>query len=101
LLRYGGLAGEIPWVEFAVPLRAAGARVLASEGVEARLARYLLADSPTAAATAMTLLEYYEPCSLDIAVALIAGQGVVAVQVFDAVADAWERYRHVRHLAWD
>ncbi len=72
-----------------------------AELYDARLARTILGGGANAPAAAMMLLEYCEPSTLDAAVALIAGHGTVAQDAFDCVADAWETYRHVRHLSWD
>lgn len=71
------------------------------ERYDARLARAIAEGGANAPAAAMTLLEYCEPSTLDAAVALIAGHGTVGPDAFDCVADAWETYRHVRHLSWD
>ncbi len=71
------------------------------ERYDARLARAILEGGSNAPGAAMTLLEYCEPATLDAAVALIGDQGVVTDIAFDCVADAWETYRHVRHLSWD
>lgn len=84
-----------------MPMRAARARAATSQIYAARLARCILEGEPSAAAAAMTLLEYLDPPALGVAVALIADQGEVTPDVFDCVADAWEIYRHFKHLAWD
>jgi hypothetical protein len=47
------------------------------------------------------LMESCEPETFEGAVALLAGQGTVTVDAFDRVADAWETYRHLRHVSWD
>jgi len=82
-------------------LRAARATSAVCERYDARLARAILEGGSNAPAAARTLLEYREPATLDAAVALIADQGTVTEDAFDCVADAWETYRHVRHLGWD
>ena len=72
-----------------------------SERYDARLARSILEGGSSASAAAMTLLEYRDPSTLDAAVTLVADQGTVTEDAFDCVADAWETYRHVKHLCWD
>jgi hypothetical protein len=47
----------------------------------------------------MTLLEHADPPTLT--AALIADVGAVTQHAFNCVADAWETYRHVKHLSWD
>jgi hypothetical protein len=84
-----------------MPLRAARARVIVSERYETRLARAILEGGSNASTAAMTLLEYRDPATLDAAVALVADQGAVTEDAFNCVADAWETYRHLKHLAWD
>jgi hypothetical protein len=75
--------------------------VAVSESYEARLARSVLARGPDAPAAAMTLLEHADPPTLTAAVALIADVGTVTQHAFNCVADAWDTYRHVKHLSWD
>ncbi|MFI4978089.1 MAG: hypothetical protein ACHQC8_05375 [Solirubrobacterales bacterium] len=84
-------------------LRAARARVVVSERYETRLARAILEGGSNASTAAMTLLEYRDPATLDASLALVADQGAVTEDAFNcvAVADAWETYRHLKHLAWD
>jgi hypothetical protein len=72
-----------------------------SERYDVRLARTILDGGSNASTAAMTLLEYREPATLDAAVALIADQGTVTGDAFDCIADAWETYRHLKHLTWD
>jgi hypothetical protein len=84
-----------------MPLREAKARPAVSERYDARLAREVLAGCSSAPLAAMTLLEYSDPATLDAAIALVAGEGRVTEDAFDCVADAWETYRHLKHLCWD
>ncbi len=85
----------------AMPSRASGAAIPCSERYEARLARCVLAGGPDAVAAAMALLEHGDPPTLDAAVALLTTAGGITEDAFDRLADAWETYRHVRHLSWD
>jgi hypothetical protein len=84
-----------------VPLRTSWSSVPLSESYEARLARIILRGGAAASPAAMALLEHRDPPTLDAAVALVAGQGPVTIAAFDFLADAWESYRHLRHLTWD
>jgi len=82
-------------------LRAARAMGAVSEHYDARLARSILEGGSNAPAAAMTLLEYRDPSTLDAAVALVADHGTMTEGAFNCVADAWETYRHLKHLTWD
>jgi hypothetical protein len=73
----------------------------AAELYDARLARAILQGGGRAPAAAATLLDYCEPSTLDAAIRLISRHGTVSQDAFDCVADAWETYRHMRHLSWD
>jgi hypothetical protein len=84
-----------------MPLRAAEAPAIVSERYDARLARIILADGSSASQAAMTLLEYRDPATLDAAVGIVSEEGTVTEDAFDCVADAWETYRHLKHLCWD
>ncbi len=83
-----------------MPLRAA-VKVAVSERYDARLARSILDGGTAAPTAAMTLLEYADPPTFTAAVALLADFGTVTQDAFHCVADAWETYRHVKHLSWD
>ncbi len=82
-------------------LTAARAMTAVSERYDARLARSILEGGSNASTAAMTLLEYRDPATLDAAVALVADQGTVTEDAFSCIADAWETYRHLKHLCWD
>ncbi len=84
-----------------MPLRAAVAPPIVSERYDARLARLILAGGSSAPQAAMNLLENRDPATLDAAVGLVADEGSLTEGAFDCVADAWETYRHLRHLCWD
>jgi hypothetical protein len=75
--------------------------VLAPASYEARLAQLVLLGTPDGSLAAMTLLERCEPQTIGAAIALVAGQGRLTVDAFDRLADAWETYRHLKHLGWD
>lgn len=68
---------------------------------EVQLARAVVTGQPNAYQAATTLLELCDPASLDRAVGLIADRGAVTVEAFDRLADAWERFRHVKDLSVD
>jgi hypothetical protein len=84
-----------------VPLRTPWSSVLTSASYEARLARIILEGGSEARAAAMTLLEHSDPPTLNAAVALVADRGTLTSDAFDLLADAWESYRHLKHLSWD
>ncbi len=84
-----------------MPLREARVTVVVPASYEARLAQSVLAGALGAERAAMTLLERCEPQTVDGAVALVVGQGGLTVDAFDRIADAWETYRHLKHLSWD
>lgn|GEM_PF-2366249 len=84
-----------------MPLRTAPARGVVPERYEARLARAIIDGASNAPAAAMTLFEHCEPATRDAAIALIADYGTVTAGASDCLVDAWETYRHVRHLSWD
>ena len=67
----------------------------------ARLARTVLDGGPAAAAASIRLLEIADPPTLTAALAVVGRQGDVRPATFDCMADAWERHRHMKHLAWD
>lgn len=54
---------------------------------------------PTCAVPA--LLEREDPSTLERAIALVCPDLRPTGEQFDAIVDAWERHRHVRHAAWD
>lgn len=87
--------------ERAVPLGVQRAQIVVSETYDARLARAVLHAGPEAPSAAMAFLERNDPATLDAAVALIAPYGAIKKGAFDFLADAWETYRHLRHLSWD
>lgn len=82
-------------------LRAAGVRSTLSERYDARLARRILAGGSSAPKDAIALLEYCDPETLDVAVGLVAEEGALTQDVIDCVTEAWETYRHLKHLCWD
>lgn len=49
----------------------------------------------------MEMLERFEPQTIDAAIGLVEAEGVLTVEVFDRIVDAWATYRHVMHLSWD
>lgn len=98
---FGVAPGAVHSSERPIPLRAAEAPAVVSERYDARLARDVLAGGSSAPRAAMTLLEYRDPGTLDTAIALFAEEGAVTGDAFDCVADAWETYRHLKHLCWD
>lgn len=49
----------------------------------------------------LALFECEDPPTLERAVELVCPDLRPSGELFDAVADAWERYRHVREMPWD
>jgi hypothetical protein len=50
---------------------------------------------------ARSLFEADDPATLGQAVWLVCPDLRPSGEVFDAIADAWERYRHIRDVPWD
>jgi hypothetical protein len=53
------------------------------------------------AAAALALFERWDPATLDEAVELVCPDRRPTSEAFDAIADTWARYRHIRQLPWD
>jgi hypothetical protein len=68
---------------------------------EKRLAARVADGEPNAADAALELLERTNPQTLDDAVALVWPDRKVPPERFDAVAQAWDFYRHVRDMPRD
>ncbi|MGC1166891.1 MAG: hypothetical protein WA862_12375 [Solirubrobacterales bacterium] len=50
---------------------------------------------------AITLMERHDPCSWEEALALARGEGPATSGSSDIVAEAWDRYFHMRDMSWD
>lgn len=68
---------------------------------DARLRFRLLDRDDEALSAAMDLLERHDPASLDQALALLADGPPVTPPTFEVLAQAWDRYFHIRNLPWD
>jgi hypothetical protein len=68
---------------------------------EQRLSWRVRVCAEDAATCALTLLERQDPATLGDAVALVCPDGRPTSEAFDTIAEAWERYRHMRDMAWD
>jgi hypothetical protein len=66
-----------------------------------RLAWRVRECAENAVGAALMLFERWDPPTLDHAVELVCIDHRPSSETFDAIADAWERYRHQRHLPWD
>jgi hypothetical protein len=66
-----------------------------------RLAQRVNGGGAGAVEAALELLERSEPATFSEAVRLVSADGMPAGAAFDAIADAWETYRLVRHMPWD
>lgn len=75
--------------------------VFAPRSYDGRLARRVRLAEDNASQAALTLFECRDPQTLAEAVDLVCPDRRPSTDVFDAVADAWERYRHLRDLPWD
>jgi hypothetical protein len=53
------------------------------------------------ARSVLALFEFADPGSLEQAVCLVCPDLNPAGEVFDAIADAWERYRYIKDMPWD
>jgi hypothetical protein len=49
----------------------------------------------------LTLFETQDPATLQQAVRVVCPDLRPTAEMFDAIADAWERYRHIRDMPWD
>ncbi len=67
---------------------------------EERLAQRVLTGQ-RAREAALNLFERTGPQSLDEAIAKVCADRRPAAPAFDAIADAWDTYRHLKHLPWD
>jgi hypothetical protein len=70
-------------------------------GYEQRLARSVRVRAADAARFALELFERSRPATLGEAIALVCSEGRPSGEVFDAIADAWDRYRYLRDMPWD
>lgn len=84
-----------------MPLRLRRRDAAAPQDYETRLAQAIRGGGDRAPVAAMRLLEHLDPPTLQAAAARLAEQQTLNVEVFDRLADAWETYRHIRHLSWD
>lgn len=66
-----------------------------------RLAARVLNGEPDAPEAAMALMERYDPESLLEALSLVDEGRAVSPGSFEIVAEAWDRYRHIRYMPWD
>lgn len=66
-----------------------------------RLAARILNGEPDAPEAAMALMERYDPESLPEALSLIDEGRAISPPSFEIVAEAWDRYVHIRNMPWD
>jgi hypothetical protein len=66
-----------------------------------RLRAAVLAVEPNAVDAALALMERYDPETLREAVLLAGDATSLNAANFDVVAEAWDRYFHMRHMSWD
>jgi hypothetical protein len=53
------------------------------------------------ASSVLARFETEDPLTLEQAVWVICPDLRPTVELFDAIADAWQRYRHVKDMPWD
>jgi hypothetical protein len=66
-----------------------------------RLQARILDGGPDALEAALTLMERHDPRSLRLALRLVADGIAMSPESFEIVAEAWDRYFHIRHQPWD
>jgi hypothetical protein len=66
-----------------------------------RLARRVRVNDDNAPQAALTLFERRGPRTLPEAVSFVCPDLRPTPETFEAIAQAWERYRHLRDLPWD
>lgn len=66
-----------------------------------RLQARVLAGEAGALEAALTLMERHDPRSLRQALALAGDETSLSSASFEVVAEAWDRYFHIRNMPWD
>jgi len=66
-----------------------------------RLRARVRGGEPDAIQAALVLMERHDPGSLKQSLELIQADGEVSRPCFDAVAEAWDHYFHMRGMSWD
>ena len=61
----------------------------------------MLAGEPGALEAALPLMERHDPGTLREALALAGDETSLTAANFEIVAEAWDRYFHMRHMSWD
>lgn len=61
----------------------------------------MLAGEPGALDAALTLMERNDPRTLRQALAVAGDETSLNAASFEVVAEAWDRYFHIRHMSWD
>jgi hypothetical protein len=79
------------------PLAGAVRPAACDELLQARI----LECEPDALETALALMERYDPESLREALWLVDEGRSISPPCFEIVAEAWDRYFHIRNLPWD
>lgn len=79
------------------PLAAEARPIAYDEALQARI----LNCEPEALEAALALMERYDPKSLQQALWLVDEGRSVSPPSFEIVAEAWDRYFHIRSMPWD
>ena len=71
------------------------------ENCDQRLRSTVLAGESGAIDAALTLMERHDPRTLREALRLAGDETSLNAASFEVVAEAWDRYFHMRHMSWD
>lgn len=76
-------------------------RAACLDDCDERLRASVLAGELDALDAALTLMERHDPRTLREALMLAGDETSLTAASFEVVADAWDRYFHMRHMSWD
>jgi hypothetical protein len=66
-----------------------------------RLRAQVLGGETGALDAALALMERHDPRTLRQALAIAGDETSLNAASFEIVAEAWDRYFHIRHMSWD
>jgi len=66
-----------------------------------RLRARVIGGGPDAVKAAVALMERHDPDSLEGALELVPGNADPSALCQKALAEAWDRYFHMRNMSWD
>ena len=76
-------------------------RPTATSAGDLELRLRILNSKPDAVEAALSLMERHEPHSLPQALRLLGDATAITPPRFEIVAEAWDRYFHIRSMPWD